>query len=275
MAETLSTRPALPRAASAILLREGTGDEPIEVFMLRRPDNARFAPGAYSFPGGVLDPEDRDLAREVVRPLPGGADADALHRRMAAQPLYPTPDAATSAALLACAARELFEEAGVLIAREESGGLLPLDNEARWGATREELLAGERSFASILAEDNLTLAPDDLIYFSHWITPESSRIRFDTHFFLTALPPGQLATHWAGESAAGEWLGPRAGLARYAGGAMKMLTVQPRHLERFAAFDTLDALLDFARTKPVHPVLPVLEPGGREAALAEEIASCW
>ncbi len=269
------TTATLPRAASAILLREGLGDEPIEVYMLRRPDTARFAPGAYSFPGGVLDPEDLDLARELVLPLPGGTDIAALHRRMAAQSLFPSPDAATSGALLACAARELFEEAGVLVAREESGGLLPFDNEARWAATREEVLAGTRGFGDVLREDNLTLAPDDLIYFSHWITPESSRIRFDAHFFLTALPPGQLATHWAGEMAAGAWFGPRDGLARYASGAMTMLTVQPRHLERFADFDTLDALLAFARTKPVHPVLPVLGPDAREAALAEEIATCW
>jgi 8-oxo-dGTP pyrophosphatase MutT (NUDIX family) len=265
----------LPRAASAILLREAEGDEPFEVYMLRRPDDARFAPGVHSFTGGVLDVEDFDVAREAVRPLPGGITVEELHRRLADKPIFASPDAATSAALLVCAARELFEEAGVLIAREEGDGLVPLDNEVRWARAREDLLAGRLAFGDLLRADGLTLAPDDLIYYSHWITPEGSRIRFDTHFFLAVLPPGQLATHWPGEMAAGEWLGPHAGLERHARGALPMFPVQTRHLERFATFDSLDALLAHARTKPVPPVLPTMGTTGREAPLPEEIATCW
>lgn len=265
----------LPRAASAILLREAGRGEPFEIYMLRRPADARFAPNVHSFPGGVLDREDADVARAAIRPLPGGCDVARLHRRMADQSIFASPDAETSAALLVCAARELFEEAGVLVAREEGGGLIPLDNGARWDGVREDLLAGRLAFGALLAEEGLTLAPDDLIYFAHWITPETSPIRFDTHFFLTVLPPGQLASHWAGEMAAGEWVAPRAGLARHARGELPMFPVQKQHLERFAGFDSLDALLAYARTKAVLPVLPVRGEGGREVALPEEIATCW
>ena len=266
----------LPLAASVVLLRESEGDEPFEVFMLRRPDTARFAPGAYSFPGGVLDAADYEVAREVIVPLPGGMTVEAITSRVEAPTGFAAPDDATTGALLVCAARELFEEAGALLVREETGGQLPLDNEARWSAAREDLLAGARSFRSVLREDNLTIAPDDLPYFAHWITPESSRIRFDTHFFLGVLPAGQLATHWAGEMAAGEWFAPRAALARHARGAMPMLQVQVSHLERFARFDTLGALLDHARTKAVPPVLPVRAADDAHAAtLPEEVAECW
>lgn len=267
----------LPRAASAVLLREREmdGDEPFEVYMLRRPDTARFAPGAHSFPGGVLDATDYEVAREAIVPLPGGVTVAAVHRRVEAPPGFAAPDLATTGALLVCAVRELFEEAGVLIVREETGGLLPLDNEARWSAAREDLLAGTRPFGGLLRDDTLTIAPDDLPYFAHWITPESSRIRFDTHFFLGVLPPGQLATHWAGEMAAGAWLAPRAALARHARGELPMLPVQSRHLERFTRFDSLAALLDHARTKAVPPVLPLLNPAGRDATLPEEVDLCW
>lgn len=266
---------ALPRAASVVLLREAAGGEPFEVYMLRRLDSARFAPGAHSFPGGVLDAPDYDVASAAIHALPGGLTVTALHERVLALPGFDPPDPTTTGALLVCAVRELFEEAGVLLVREETGGLLPLDNEARWAAAREDLLAGVLPFGRLLSEDNLTIAPDDLIYFSHWITPEASRIRFDTHFFLGLLPPGQMATHWAGEMAAGEWLTPREGLARHARGALPMLPVQTKHLERFARFDSLDALFEHARTKAVPPVLPTLDPNGREATLPEEIAACW
>ena len=140
--------------------------------MLRRPDSARFAPGAHSFPGGVLDAPDYDVASAAIHALPGGATVTALHERVQALPGFDVPDPTTTGALLVCAARELFEETGVLLVREEEGGLLPLDNEARWAGAREDLLAGSLQFGRLLSEENLTIAPDDLIYFSHWITPE-------------------------------------------------------------------------------------------------------
>jgi 8-oxo-dGTP pyrophosphatase MutT (NUDIX family) len=267
-------REALPRAASAILLREADGAEPFEVYLLRRPAAARFAPGAYSFPGGVLDPADLAAAGTAVAALPGGLDAAALHRRMGAGTDFAVPDAALGAALLVCAARELFEEAGVLLAREETGGLLPLDNEARWAAVRAGLLAERVGFAATLREDGLTIAPDDLPYFSHWTTPEGPGLRFDTHFFLAVLPPGQLASFWSGEMAGEVWLGPRAALDRHAAGGLPMLAVQTLHLERFARFTSLAALLAHAREKGVPLVLPTRGADGT-ASLPADVAECW
>src|SRR3712207_2710056 len=70
---------ALPRAASVVLLREGEGDAPFEVYMLRRLDSARFAPGAHSFPGGVLDASDYAVASAAIHALPGGLTVTATH----------------------------------------------------------------------------------------------------------------------------------------------------------------------------------------------------
>ena len=267
---------AVPRrAASAILLRDDPSRGEFEVFMLRRPDDARFAPGAYSFPGGVLDDEDHAAAQRLVRPLPAGMTVADLHARLRGDGPFASPDAETSASLLCCAARELFEETGVLAARDAALQSATLDDQAHWSSSRDDVLAGTLPFDDLLAAAGLTLAPDDLIYFSHWITPEQSRLRFDTHFFVATLPPGQVATHWPGEMADGEWLTPREGLARHAIGRMPMLSVQVRHLERFGGFATLAALLDYARTKPIHPIVPRMGPNGREAGLPEEIAGCW
>ena len=99
---------ALPRAASVVLLREAEGEEPFEVYMLRRPDSARFAPGAYSFPGGVLDAPDYDVASTSIHALLGGMTVTATHRRVEALPGFAAPDSATTGALIVCAVRELF-----------------------------------------------------------------------------------------------------------------------------------------------------------------------
>ncbi|MGN6671996.1 MAG: NUDIX hydrolase [Thermomicrobiales bacterium] len=267
----------LPRAASVILLREAaeTAGERFEVYMLRRPETTRFAPGAYSFPGGVLETQDGDAATAAIQPIAGGLALAALHARLAAPGPFASPDVAMSAALLVCAARELFEEAGVLVARDGAGRPATLDEQAIWSAARDDVLAGQLAFGDLLARAALALAPDDFIYFSHWVTPERLPIRYDTHFFLAVLPPGQVATHWPGEMAGGEWLTPREGLARHARGALPMVPVQRYHLERFATFATLPALLDHARTKAVPAVMPTMDQQKREVRLPEDVAACW
>lgn len=266
----------LPRAASVVLLRELAGAgavAPFEVYMLQRHGSARFAPGAYTFPGGVLEAQDRVCAAALR--LADDPALAALHARLAGpDPLMP-PDAATTAALLACAARELFEETGVLPAREGGGRPFVMADPARWQGLRDDLLAGRVAFGALLAGAGLRLDPDDLIGFSHWITPEGLPIRYNTHFFLGLLPPGQIAGHYPGEQAGGLWTAPREALARHRRGAFPMVPVQTKHLERFAGFASLAELFAFARTKALPPVLPVLGPRGREVALAKEIDECW
>jgi hypothetical protein len=99
-------------------------------------------------------------------------------------------------------------------------------------------------------------------------------LRFDTHFFLAVLPPGQRASFWSGEMAGELWMGPRAALARHAAGDLPMLAVQAHHLERFTRFTSLAALLDHAREKGVPPVLPVRAADGT-VSLAADVAECW
>jgi 8-oxo-dGTP pyrophosphatase MutT (NUDIX family) len=83
---------ATPRpAASLILLRRGGKHRQrgVEVLLVRRNPEARFMPGVWVFPGGVVE------ADEAVAPeVEGQADGEELAHR-------------------ACAIRELHEEAGI------------------------------------------------------------------------------------------------------------------------------------------------------------------
>ena len=135
----------------------------VEVLMLQRNFQSGFMPGMFLFPGGALDPGDREAA--VLARCPGIDD-----------------DAASAAlglprgglAYWAAAIRESFEEAGVLLAYDERGALVnpreaaPLE---RFEEYRRKLNAGEDVLAPMLESEGLTLAVDRLTYFSHWITP--------------------------------------------------------------------------------------------------------
>lgn len=265
----------LPLAASVLLLRAAAAaGEPFEVYMLRRPETVRFAPGAYIFPGGVLDADDRDIARALLA-SPAAATIATLHARMAREGPFASPDAETTGALAVCAVRELFEEAGVLLARDAAGRPLGCADAADRQRRREDVLESRLAFADLLAAAGAAPDLDALVYFSHWITPEGARLRYDTHFFLAALPAGQEASHYPGEMQGGLWLTPREGLARRARGDFPLVTVQAYHLERLAEYPSLDALFAFARAKAVPAVMPVLGANGRESALSEEVRRCW
>jgi len=160
----------------------------VEVLMLRRTKDLAFVGDTYVFPGGSLDPTDAELAHTSwVR------NADALERRM--------PDEPSAAALGVTAIREAFEEAGILLGAHHQ--LEP----AHWAAARQGLLAGELAFGAIVDEvGGLDLGV--LHYVAHWVTPKGSPRRFDTRFFLAALPLDSVASPDHGEVAEARWLRP-------------------------------------------------------------------
>jgi len=166
--------PARPRDAAAVILWR-PGPDGREVFWVRRGAGLRFAGGFYAFPGGAVDEAD---ARVPVPGEPAGAGA-----------------------LVAAACRELFEEAGVLLAR----GADRLSPAARDEA-RRALLDGRASFADLLFQEGLALDPSLLAPAGRWVTPPFFPVRFDARFFLAQLPEGQEAKVWPGELASGEFV---------------------------------------------------------------------
>ncbi|GAA4236469.1 8-oxo-dGTP pyrophosphatase MutT (NUDIX family) [Streptosporangium album] len=178
-------------AATVVLLREG-----VEVYLLRRKASMAFAAGAYVFPGGSVDPRDTDHAISWAGPSP--AEWGAVFRA----------DERTARGLVCAAVRETFEESGVLLAGTSPASVVADTTGDDWEADRLALIDRSLSFADFLARRGLVLRSDLLRPWTHWITPEVERRRFDTRFFVAALPPGQRTRDVGGEADQVAWVRP-------------------------------------------------------------------
>jgi 8-oxo-dGTP pyrophosphatase MutT (NUDIX family) len=267
----MSATPAIPRPAATVMVVRPAGDE-YELFMVRRHHASRFAAGAYVFPGGTERADDRlDPADAATL----GLDAAALHQILAARddPFAGHPDGGLS--LWLAALRELFEEAGVLLAETVDGRPLDLEEpatSARFAELRNLLQGGSLSLPTMTRSEGLRLSADRLTYFSRWITPISSPRRFDTRFFLAAVPAGQTAGHCQIETIDGVWISPREALARHAAEELPMMSVTREHIKRLADFPSLPALLEFGRTKTVRVVQAQLDAHQQPFHTAEQLS---
>jgi len=118
-------------------------------------------------------------------------------------------------------------------------------------AHRAAALRELREEAAITLED-----PGALVKFSRWITPAQVKIRFDTHFFLAPLPPGQEASIDGEECVDVGWFAPLAALEAHRAGELALVFPTIKHLEQLGAFASADALLAYAHGREVVPVQP-------------------
>ncbi len=236
---------ATPRLAATVMLLRDGGDG-MEVFMIVRHQDSNFAAGALVFPGGRVDPEDHDLA----------ADAAVFAPRERLD--------AAAAALRVAAIRETFEECGVLLARTR--GEQALVSAARLreieAAHRAAMSRGERTFGAILAAENLVLAPDTMVHFAHWITPEHVPKRFDTHFFLAAAPTDQIALHDGEEAVDSVWVTPANAIEGTRAGTYKLVFPTQMNLEKLARHTLSAPAMATARDSRVVTVVPKQERAG-------------
>jgi 8-oxo-dGTP pyrophosphatase MutT (NUDIX family) len=269
---------------TAVALDGGT---PYEVFMVRRAATTAFAAGAFVFPGGTLRADDWPPAG----PRPVGLTPEAADARLAGPAGAGLDSPAGSLALWITALRELFEEAGVLLAHDARGELVAFDEPAaaaRFAPFRPALASGRLSVWDLAAREGLTLAPELLRYWAHWITPAAAKLRFNTRFFVAAMPPGQEALHCGGqtlpevlactaETTDGLWLTPGETLARHAAGDFPLVFATRTHLERLATFPTLEALWAHTEDKAVVTVLPWLDPDATppRVIIPAEVRECW
>lgn len=177
---------ALP-SSTVVLVRDGQ-DGP-ELLLVLRHGKASFA-NSYVFPGGLVEAQDSGIGEHCF----GRDEADASE-------LLELDEGGL--AYYSAAIRELFEEAGVLLARHADG---------RWADSgalasyRNRLHSGEILWAEFLDRYELRLACDALRYFAFWVTPREVRRRFSTRFFVAALPEGQEASHCGVELTDSRWL---------------------------------------------------------------------
>lgn len=253
------TTPASPRPSATVMVVRAAGSG-LEVFMVRRHQASRFAADAYVFPGGTVRPDDTLGPAEAAAI---GLDPDALRAALLARgdPFAEREDGGL--ALWVAALRELFEEAGLLLAEDAAGRPVDLaapELGARVAALRSEVQQGRLALADLARQLGLRLAAERLVYFSRWITPVDSPRRYDTRFFVAELPAGQQAGHCQIETTEGLWLAPDEALARHARGELAMMFPTREHLRRLAPFRRPAELFAFARAKTVRPVLVSVDP---------------
>ncbi|RKI35791.1 MBL fold metallo-hydrolase [Corallococcus sp. AB004] len=179
--------PVEPRPSSVVILYRRMHAS-VEVFWVKRERALTFAGGFYAFPGGKLDKDDHDV------PVQGAQGEEA--------------------ALRSAAARELFEEAGVLVAE----GARALSPEALEEG-RAGLLAGTVKWSEWLTRHTLSLRAEDLKPAGRWVTPPAIPVRFDTRFYLVELPEGSAASIIPGELTEGAWIRPEDALSRWSDGS--------------------------------------------------------
>lgn len=216
--------PVAPRdAATVILVRDEAPG--FSVFMVKRHQKSGFMAGAYVFPGGTLDEEDRAdglLARVEGR----SADEAAA--------MLDEDDPARALGLFVAAIRETFEEAGVLLARGA--------DDADLADARARLNDGG-DFAAIVGELGVTLTADALTPWARWVTPTVEKRRYDARFFLARAPGAQEAVHDRIEVVDGAWLRPTEALERWERGEIGLPPPTLRTIEQLTSFDTIDAAI--------------------------------
>jgi len=245
------TPPGARAAASLMLLRDGAAG--LEVLMMRRAereDDQRS--GVAVFPGGVLDARDREAHAFCV-----GSEDATMSRRLG------LPAGGLDYAVAAL--RECFEEVGLLLVDR------PFDAELA-EAWRNRMQTGDASAADLCAALDVRLDLHDVVYYSHWLTPQSVPKRFDTRFFVAPAPAGQEARADMGEAQETLWLTPQAALDPARG--LKLLPVTQRTLQEMARHADVAGAMAAARAL-THIPLTLPRVGqtaqGRRVVLPDEL----
>jgi 8-oxo-dGTP pyrophosphatase MutT (NUDIX family) len=217
-----------PRDAATVLLIRDAPD--LQVFMLRRNLGSAFAPGAYVFPGGAVDPADGDDALDQ-----GGAAGGSGAGSVAGVP----------GRFRVAVIRESFEEAGVLLARDPSSGA-PVDG-ASLAPARQALRRGDRSFSEIVRELDVVLDTAALWPIGRFVTPPGAPRRYDTWFFVAAAPRGHAYRHDDDETVESLWIRPEHALDESRQGGFELIEPTRRTLQTIARYPRVAPLVEAIR----------------------------
>jgi 8-oxo-dGTP pyrophosphatase MutT (NUDIX family) len=245
---TAPEEPLVARPAATVMLVRDTRSG-IALFLMRRHAQMEFAAGTVVFPGGGVDDRDRNADLEG-RGAWAGPSPDWWAQRFGIE-----PDLAE--ALVCAAARETFEESGVLFAGPAGDPDGIVGDASVYGDARHALAERSLSFADFLRRENLVLRSDLLRPWANWVTPEAERTRrYDTYFFVGALPQGQRADGENTESDLAGWMTPRAAIDEFEAGRLFLLPPTWTQLDSLAD-RTVDEVL--AVERQIVTVQPHLE----------------
>ena len=255
---------AIPvRDAATVMILSGEDDP--HVLMLKRNSRSIFVGDMWVYPGGAVDPDDATpVADETVSGL---TDSDAS---------YQIGIERGGIAFWVAALRETFEEAGILLAHHVSPtvdgargrgadpaagldadtaadlptgiiDLSPPQVAERFSHYRDEVNAGNRDFIETVRSEGLRLDGNDVHFVGRWVTPMGPPRRYDTRFFLTAMPEGQVPLADNDEAVDHQWVRPADAVRRNETGDMVMMTPTIGMLQRLARFGTITEAVAAAR----------------------------
>lgn len=229
---------APPRdAATVVMLRDAPHG--LEVFLVKRHGLSDVLGGAYVFPGGKLDANDAvlDAALHLDQ------DPAQLHAALG----EPQTAISTATGLYVAALREAFEESRVLFTPDIATARAALLHDTA------------KPFNQLLAELQVRLQTRHVLPWSRWITPRMPSVtnkRFDTRFFVAAVPPEQEARHDNYEATDSVWLQPRVALQQYWNGQIELAPPQIMSLSHLSRHNTVASVMDAARQQLPPLVLP-------------------
>ena len=225
----MSDHPPEPRPAATLILLRQSETQSLQTLMVVRQEKIVFAGGATVFPGGRVDSRDHEYADQI------GDDAYKV-----------------------AAIRETFEESGILLAYDRTGGN-PVSRDTARQLTehyRHPVANGELAFADMLEDAGLVAAVDRLVPFAHWITPPSRAKRYDTRFFVASYAEDQHVAHDDGEVTKAMWLAPSRLLADARDSKYKLVFATRMNVERLCTFTSVDEAMEAIRKTPVVTVRP-------------------
>ncbi|OFT34093.1 NUDIX hydrolase [Corynebacterium sp. HMSC08A12] len=259
--------PVQPRHASTVILLRDTLSG-IEVYVQERASTMKFCAEMTVFPGGGVDSRD----------MPGDVDGDghmspAINWQGAevkwwAKRLQKPESMAR--ALVCAAVRETFEECGTLLATHRDGS--PVVDTTPYQEERKLLENHQLSFSDFMSNNNLVLRSDLLRPWANWVTPVEQPIRYDTAFFVAAMPEGQETRADTPEATSTGWFRPSTLLDGWRSRKISLMPPTWAQLKLLDTFRTIEEVLEFSSSLSVDPVLeePVDEPYMAEYYLMEQ-----
>lgn len=244
---------AIPKNAATVILLREKEPEGFEVFLLKRHEKSSFMGGNFVYPGGRVDRDDGSLE---ICSFSKGITFDEAQKILGG-----TISPEESFAHWIAGIRELFEEAGVLLAYDKKGNFSQIknrDEQEKFFNYRALLQKGAITICQMAQEEKLLFALDQLHYYAHWITPEARSERFDTRFFLTRYPLGQEASHDQKETTAGIWITPHKALEENLKGEVFLSPPTLKTLEDLSRFKTIDEIFHSLKSRNIQTILPIL-----------------
>ncbi|MBO9708834.1 MAG: NUDIX hydrolase [Caulobacter sp.] len=226
-------------AATILMLRDppDDGGGGFEVLMVKRHHQIDFAGGALVFPGGKSHAGDHD---------PAWADHATGWESVAED----------GAPLRIAAIREAYEEAGVLLARDEGGAIYAGEAAAE---VRAAVAEDRVAFLDVVRGLGLRLDLEALTIFARWITPPLMTKRFDTWFYVARAPAAQQAICDGREAVDAEWIAPGQALDLAASGQRKVIFPTRMNLQLLAESADAETAIMAARARPLVTVEPWVE----------------